>query len=356
MGDLLLGTVRPDALYAGAQAVSKVYWGTEQVWPLSAATAHYDFLTVTGTSWTQAGDGEVSVRISRAIINPPDQQGSTPPTFVAGDHWRLTNESQGGAVIAEGPLSAVDDTTDPGWIRLYWNTSIPNVSVAGETWRLTPFDALDAAILALNPTHYWKLDDSAGPFADYGSDPVPLTIDTDMGILTRQTVAGALTGVSMPLDSSLRGVGCTPDPNVNGESYLFFTDVNDTTAFEVAANVIGNSNMRLRSQYSTGVSQYPNWRITGTNRNPASLAATGVPAMYAARNSGSGAGRVFSEVEYPTGGGSSGSQNTHPHAGADLLLTSMGATGSVSVARVAVFAAVLDDLDLGTIFDAYTNL
>lgn len=36
MGDLRLGTSRPDALYAGSQAVSKVYWGTEQVWPSAA--------------------------------------------------------------------------------------------------------------------------------------------------------------------------------------------------------------------------------------------------------------------------------------------------------------------------------
>lgn len=135
---VLLGATEVADVRVGAAQASKVYVGAEQVWPSSAAPAYYDFLTVTGTSWTQAGDGEVSVRISRAIINPPDQQGNTPPTFNAGDHWTLTNESQGGAIIASGPLDSVDDTTDPGWIRLYWNTSIPNISTAGETWRLTP--------------------------------------------------------------------------------------------------------------------------------------------------------------------------------------------------------------------------
>lgn len=136
-----VGTLEVSDVRVGTTRASKMMVGTTQVWPAGGPQPsgdYFDFLTVTGTSWTQAGDGEVSVRISRAVINPPDQQGNTPPTFVAGDYWRLTNESQGGAVVAEGPLNSVDDTTDPGWIRLQWDTSIPNIAVAGETWRLAP--------------------------------------------------------------------------------------------------------------------------------------------------------------------------------------------------------------------------
>lgn len=44
MGDLLLGGVRPDALYVGADPVSKVYWGSHQVWPYVAPPAAWRYL------------------------------------------------------------------------------------------------------------------------------------------------------------------------------------------------------------------------------------------------------------------------------------------------------------------------
>lgn len=219
------------------------------------------------------------------------------------------------------------------------------------------FDGLDEAILSLNPTHYWRLDDSAGPFADYGSDPVPLTIDTDTGILTKQTVAGKLTGILMPKDSSLRGAGVIPDPTITGEEYLFFTDVNDTTAINMSGTAIYDGNLRLNSQYGTGQGFFPNWRITGTNRNPSALALTGVPAMYSGRNQSGGGGLTFSEAEYPTGSGSSGSQGTHSYAGLDMLWTAYGTAGNVTLARIVVFDRVLDQAtERQAIFDAYTNL
>lgn len=196
MGTLYRGDTIPDAIYRGATLLDAVYRGAEQVWPPPAPPVYYDFLTVTGTSWTQAGDGEVSVRISRAIINPPDQHGNTPPTFVAGDYWRLTNESQGGAVVAEGPLNSVDDTTDPGWIRLQWAASIPNIAVAGETWRLTPVASYINVALGLGADIV--VDGASELVSGSPLNGTNITLDTGPDGLTAITYADELT-LSVPV-------------------------------------------------------------------------------------------------------------------------------------------------------------
>lgn len=130
---VLLGATEVADVRVGAAQASKVYVGTEQVWPPPAAQPGFFLEGVNSTNWDASQPGQCNQRIGRMIMLFPDRNGKPEPPFAVDQEWTLLDDVD--AVLATGLIDMVDDTRRPH-IVIRWTGINLNPFEGGRIYRL----------------------------------------------------------------------------------------------------------------------------------------------------------------------------------------------------------------------------
>lgn len=161
MGDLLLGGVRPDALYVGADPVSKVYWGSHQVWPYVAPPAAWRYLVnPTQTSnGTTPGNGvtyHTGRSPDRLYFADQDADGGALPDLTQINRQWLVDNGEGWTTV----LTQTASTT----LGIYYDLPPDwDANAVGRVCTFTPDPTMSQVVLSWLPVFYTPMDDVAAP-------------------------------------------------------------------------------------------------------------------------------------------------------------------------------------------------